>query len=492
MNFNQYRSTKLSKIIAKCSCIALISVFFVNNSISQRKIAYNPDQKFSPAQLQTDFQLLRTAIEQFHPGAFLYTPKDSVERYFNLYLATLNDSLTERQFRNQLMKVTEIIKCGHSGISSSDRRQKYFKNRPYKMIPLDLCFVDSQLYILSNFSKDSSLRKGMQILEIEGIAVGDIFKTMYEANGSDGWNGSNRLYAFQHNVEFQYNRFYPEKDTFHLIIKDTLNRAVSTRLAAMLSDSLPFTKGKPKKSIYTNDRNRFFLYEKDSTVAVLDLYAEEVFGYNRFYRKSFRYLKKHQINKLVIDLRGNGGGFLLNPGVLLGYLLDSSDHILIWREKKYIPFKDHLVGRKFVGITEAFFPLLPHVIRDRSNKSRFNLMVQFKPRKKWHFDGSLEVLIDGGTFSAATCIAAYLKKYNRARFIGQETGGAASGCNAFLTPYLILPETKLKYMLPLYRVENQVVAEKFGRGVFPDIETMYNIQDILQGRDLEFLHINDQ
>ena len=487
-NFQLLFDTKIRNISAKCLCVLAIIVFFIQEVTAQQKGAYLPDKKYAPEQLKKDFNMLRTAIEQYHPGAFLYTSPDSVRNSFDKYSASLTDSLTERQFRNQLMKVTEIIKCGHAAINSSDKRQQYFKKRPFKVMPFEMSFIDSQLHIVKNYSKDSSMKAGLRVLGIEGNPASEIFSCMYAANGSDGYNQTNRLYAFQHGVQFQYNRFYPEKDTFELSLLDSSFKQYRVRCAAVLSDSFSFAKSGGRKGIYNNGRNRFFVDSTFASTAVLDLYSEQFFGYRRFYRKSFRYLERNKIDKLVIDLRGNGGGFLLNPGELLSYLLSQSDHLDVWREKREkrdIPFKDHLRGHKYVGITEFFFPLLPHVKRDKTVADRFAIRVEFKPKKKWHFDGKLLVLIDGGTFSAASCIAAYLKKYQRATFVGQETGGAESGCNAFLTPYLILPETEIKYLLPLYRIDNNVNPEKFGRGIFPDIETKYHLEDILKNKDLE-------
>ena len=490
MNFKVFNAAKIRNISAKCSYLLAICAFFIPPAVAQHKNSYQPDKKYAPEQLKKDFSLLRTAIEQFHPGAFLYLSRDSVSGSFDDYAASLVDSLTERQFRNQLMAVTEIIKCGHAAINSSDERQRFFKKRPFRVLPLELSFIDSQLYILKNYSKDSSLRAGLRVLSIENRPTVEIYGCMFAANGSDGYNMTNRVYAFQHGVQFQYNRFYPEKDSFKLELKDSLNLMYNVRCPAMLSDSFTFTKAKFQKGIYNNARNRFFVDSSNQSTALMDLYAEEIFGYRRFYRRCFRYLKRHNVKKLVIDLRGNGGGFLLNPGDLLSYLIDCPDHLEVIRAKKVIPFKAHLRGHKYVGITELFFPFLPNVERDKSDSGAFHIMVHFRPKRKWHYNGKVFVLIDGGTFSAASCIAAYLKKYKRATFIGQETGGAESGCNAFLTPYLILPETKLKYLLPLYRIENNVLPEKIGRGIFPDIETRYRLEDFLNGRDLEMLEFS--
>lgn len=47
---------------------------------------------------------------------------------------------------------------------------------------------------------------------------------------------------------------------------------------------------------------------------------------------------------------------------------------------------------------------------------------EFKPKRK-NYQGKIYLLIGGGTFSAAVEFCTTLRKYQRATFIGEETGG---------------------------------------------------------------------
>jgi C-terminal processing protease CtpA/Prc len=461
-------------------------LFFVSLSVfAQKKQPYNPNKKFSAQALKEDFRQLRFAIEEFHAGAFLYTSADSLKKVFDNYEASLTDSLTERQFRNQLYPVTEAVKCGHAGVSSSKARQKYFKKQAIKILPFDLYYIDSQLVVMQNLSKDSSIKIGEIVTSIEGESTANMVKKMFAANGSDGFNLTNRYYSFERGVQFEYTRHYTEKDTFQLQFMDSTKAIRTIRVAALLSDSFPFSKAKLLKPIYKNKGNRFYLAEKDSTIAVLDLLAERMTGYRKFYKKSFKYLNDNKLDKLVVDLRGNGGGFMLNPGDLLGYLLQEKDYVEVIREKKALSIKKALGRKTGVKFTEIFFPLIPSVKRVKDDPRFFHIKIFFKPKKHHFYKGKIFVLTDGGTFSAASYIAAYLKKYNRATFIGSETGGGESGCSAFLMPHIELPNTKLQYRLPLYSVKHNTSPKLIGRGVMPDLLINYQKDNLLKMKDLE-------
>lgn len=467
--------------------LRILFIFIINllliDCVAQKRASsvYLPNRKFSPTQLQADFRYLRYAIEQYHAGAYWYISKDSLRVFFDDYEKTLTDSLTERQFRNQLFEVVEHVKCGHSGINSSKVRQKYFKNRSAKIIPLSLHFIDNQVFVLKNHSKDSTIKIGSRVIQIDGLDTEKIIATMLRANSSDGYNMTNRYYGFESNIQFEYLRLFPERDTFSLIIEQDSIKKIC-KLPAIAMDTFPFQAIKKEKSIYHNFSNRFYIDEKHKNLAILDLRAEKVRGYKKFYRRVFKYMKTNDLQHLVIDLRGNGGGFMLNPGNLLGYLIDKRDTVEVKRIKK--AFQNEIAKNKWVKITERFFHWIPNVERIEHQDS-FKLWIKFSPKQKLAYRGNIYVLTDGGTFSAAAFIAAYLKKHQRATFIGQETGGGEVGCSAFLMPHLTLPNTELQYRLPLYRVLHRVNPQQIGRGIIPDFGIDYHLQDVINQRDIE-------
>jgi C-terminal processing protease CtpA/Prc len=82
------------------------------------------------------------------------------------------------------------------------------------------------------------------------------------------------------------------------------------------------------------------------------------------------------------------------------------------------------------------------------------------------------VLVDGGTFSAASNFTASLRAQRRITVIGQETGGAEAGCNGGTISDLELPETHLVLQLPHFQMLTACPSPQLGRGVCPDIEVV--------------------
>ena len=73
-----------------------ILLLFMSSCATYRN--YNPNQKFGHDQLMADYEVFRGALEEAHPSLYWYTPKDSMDYFFDKGRQLLRDSMTETQF----------------------------------------------------------------------------------------------------------------------------------------------------------------------------------------------------------------------------------------------------------------------------------------------------------------------------------------------------------------------------------------------------------
>ena len=92
----------------KTNCV-LIMLLVLAGSCSVSK-NYSPAKKYGPGQLQEDYRLFRNILEESHPSLYWYTPKDTIDHYFDKVAAQLNDSLPEYKFRNLLSMVLSQVR----------------------------------------------------------------------------------------------------------------------------------------------------------------------------------------------------------------------------------------------------------------------------------------------------------------------------------------------------------------------------------------------
>jgi C-terminal processing protease CtpA/Prc len=93
------------------------------------------------------------------------------------------------------------------------------------------------------------------------------------------------------------------------------------------------------------------------------------------------------------------------------------------------------------------------------------------------------LLTGGYSFSATTLFASVVKGQENVTVVGEETGGGYYGNNGVFIPEMILPNSKLRVRLPLYRIVNNKNYPKNGQGVLPDVEIKASAESIRQNRD---------
>ncbi|HYM95299.1 MAG TPA: S41 family peptidase, partial [Chitinophagaceae bacterium] len=110
----------------------------------------------------------------------------------------------------------------------------------------------------------------------------------------------------------------------------------------------------------------------------------------------------------------------------------------------------------------------------------------FRPKKNNHFSGKVYVITGGNSFSATTLFVNAIIKQKNVTVVGEETGGGAYGNSAWLIPEVRLPDTRIHFRLPLFRLVIDKNIPKNGQGIQPEIESTPTIEAIRHGKDFKF------
>ena len=462
------------------------------------KSSFSPSKKFPPQKLQKDYAIYRQILEEAHPGLYWYQQKDSMDLYFEYGRRQLNDSLTEPQFRKVLAWVTSRINCGHTSVRASKRYSRFVDtSRVSRLFPLSLKIWDDTAIVTSNLDRQSPLVRGTMVRKIDGVPIERIIDSMFSYISTDGYNTthkyqtlSNRgyfgsLYTSLYGYSRDYNIEYTDSSgiTRHTTLKtyrsvhDTTNRAA---LRAIRSVPQP---SRRERRMMRKNAVRFLKIDSTNETAMLDLNSfGRGYGLKSFFRKSFRHLRKNKVDHLIIDVRGNGGGSVTNSTSLTRYITDHRFKVAdslyaIAKRKKYSRYiKNDFFNRLFM----TFFT--PRQ-KDGNYHFRYFEKTHFKPKKKNHFNGKVYVLTGGNSFSATTLFASSLIKQDNVTIVGEETGGGAYGNSAWLIPDVTLPETKVRFRLPLFRLVIDKDYPKTGKGVQPEVLSKPSIRAIKEGID---------
>jgi hypothetical protein len=456
---------------------------------------YNPSKKFSPQQLQDDYHLFRNILEESHPSLYWYTPKDSIDHYFEIGESKLKDSLPEYKFRYVLSYVLSKIKCGHTSVRASKAATAYSERTRSFALPIGVKIWDDTVVVTNNLNRtDSTITHGVILKAIEGRPVKMIIDSFFQHLSGDGYNKTHKYQSLSNPGVFRnmYGSIYGLKSKMQVQYEDTLGMLRSASLSVYNpSIDTPRTQQPPRELPSKKERKKRILLSNRSLridtilhTAFLDVNSFTKNNKLRsFFRRSFRQIRKEQIPNLVVDMRGNGGGSVVLSNLLTKYLADKPFKIAdslyaVKRKSSYGEYQQNYFWNRL------FFVFMTHKKTDGHYHFSYFENRYFKPKKKNHYSGTTYIMTGGNTFSAATLFTHALKQQQDVIVIGEETGGGAYGNTAWLIPDVTLPNTKVRFRLPLLRLVINKTEER-GRGIIPEIEVKPTVESIRRNADFK-------
>lgn len=467
------------------------------------KMSFSPAKKYAPEQLQKDYVIYRKTLEAHHPGLYWYTGKDSMDHYFDQGRARLNDSLTEPQFRKILTWVTAKINCGHTAIRSSKAWNKYNDTtRLGKMFPLSMKVWEDAMVVTANLNRrDTVLKRGTVITKINGRTKEAIVDTMFDYVSTDGYNATHKYQTLSNRGFFGslYTNLFGLYDKYEVEYKDSTGRLRS--IVVPVYNPAPDTAGRgtrtfrssatqpsPKEQRETRLNDvRLLRIDTVNRTAMMDLGSfSKGYGLRRFFHNSFRALKRNQITHLIIDIRSNGGGSVTNSTIITRYIADHPFRIAdsLYAIRKGSPWQGYIQNHFW---NKLFIAIFTGKRKDGFYHFGYFKRHYFRPKKKNHFGGKVYILTGGNSFSASTLFASALIKQDNVTVVGEETGGGAYGNSAWLIPDVRLPETGVRFRLPLFRLVIDKTFPKNGKGVQPEIASLPTVEDIRRNIDFKVL-----
>ena len=463
------------------------------SSCSVRQQKYNPAKKFSAEALRSDFRLFRNILEESHPSLYWYTPKDSIDYYFALAESRLTDSLTETQFRYLLSSVVSKFRCGHTSVRPPKTAAGIEPMRS-RLFPLSIKAWDDTVVVTSNINRrDSNVLRGVLLRSINGRPVQTVLDSLFSHLSADGFNQTHKYQTLSNFSTFRnmYSAVFGMPQSVPVEYIDSAGRLHSVKLQAYnpAADTqrirtMPrdISKRTRRKVVLQNARNLRIDTANATAVMQVNTFAKHV-GLRSFFRKSFRNLKRQNIEHLVVDLRSNGGGSVTLSNLLTKYLAKQPFKIAdtlyaVSRRSSYGRYQDEYLWNRL------FMFFLTRKEKDGKYHFRMYEGKYFKPKTARRYNGDVYLLTGGNTFSAAVLFSKAIRDQGNVTVVGEETGGGAYGNTAWLIPDVELPNTKLRFRLPLFRLVIDKNELK-GRGLLPHVESKPTVEAIRRNQDFK-------
>ena len=471
----------------------LVCILFAFSSCRVGLSKYSPTQKYSTDVLRKDYRFLRKVLEAKHPSLYWYTSKDTLDFYFNQQYDLIKDSMTEETYVWKVLSpLIAKIRCGHTSVLMSKKYEKATKHLKSSMFPLYLkIWNDTMAVTGSLLKKDTVFRRGTIIKCINGMTATEFEHKFFNYLSKDGYAESLNFIRVSSDFPYFYKSIVGLSREYQIEYIDSVGNQKSIQIPSYNPKEDALKKKKDsviikklsEPRIKKVERYRTFTIDSSKQFATIRLNTFSKGRLRTFFRKSFRALQKHKIANLIIDLRINGGGNISSSTLLTKYLSDRPFKIadsVYSRVNTVSPYsksfqRKWLNNLQFLFISKKYKDELYHLSR---YENKF-----YAIKKKNHFNGKAYVLISGPTFSASCLFLNAIKGQENIKLVGEETGGGSYGNNGIIIPDLILPQTKIRVRVPLFRIIQQKYLSEKGRGIMPDIYVPTSYDAIKKGYD---------
>ncbi len=399
-----------------------------------------------------DLNQLKRNFERYHPGLYRYTSKDSINLVFQQVSERIRDG-SVMDFFTEVTWLLNKVKCGHTRASAPSEANNSFKGENL-FLPLSVKYLGERLYINEPYTNEGNLKRGDEILSVNGRSIQEINELIFSHHSSDGFIKSSKYRLTERYFEYYYQLYVDRKaQLFNLRIRasEGSEREVSVTgedWETLQSIKEPIEQGPLLRLEFKED---YALMRIRTFVSYSINNAGE--DYYEFLEKSFDELNKRGTKNLILDLRGNGGGDDNYGATLVSYFADR-------------PFR--YFDR--IEVTDSYSGYGNVTSRNGQNFMTSHRGLSVWQPKSNSFIGNTYVLIDGWSFSTCADVATVLHHNGWATFIGEETGGGYDGNTSGNSRTLTLSNSGIRVNLPMWKYTTSNLGhDYYGRGAKPDL-----------------------
>jgi len=414
--------------------------------------------------------MLRNTIQKVHPAFADSTAQtDAFRQAVRALRADLDQPMTPCAFHRRVAPLVTALDDGHTTLGFGRCFGSFAETK--RMFPFDVALTDSTAVVLRGYRDEASVSPGTRIVAVDGTPVHTLHdQFLRHVSGARPAYRRQKLEAQSDTFKFFLWHVSGMEAPFDLTVRGEGRGERNVTVDGVPADTLRARRAEDDPPLYA-----YRSLESRTGLLTVRSFGAPAGDFEDFLDATFDQIRRAGTDHLIIDVRDNGGGQSDRAEELLRYLASSpfvladtlavraSETFKTRMKQKHLPAVVRWLpvqyldaqGRAVWGAPEGCVVEMPgeHVSPHDADE---------------RFDGRVSVLVNEGTFSAATQFASAIKELGIGTLVGRETGG----------PNGIMFAKKVPTRLPNSGLWLQVSAMRFqfgdpppdwsARGVRPD------------------------
>ncbi len=266
--------------------------------LSLQKLKAQNSVSYSKMQVVEDISYLFKNAEDIHPNLYHSISHLQLKKRIDSLINTLPDSLSTLMAYRIFSIATAYINEGHTGVNLPPELKKKINAGSFQSIPLEVTDYTDKLYYANIISTNSNIQN-IRVVTINGQSSESIFQQIVALKGG--------LPSFKQVSSIKYFRFYLTvigiTQPYKIEYMDSSNVKMTTVVNSISESNYFAAIVKPLNiTPYTfTIKNNTYGYLNFKSMYNYD-------GFVKFCDSVFNTLNVKGIQKLIVDLRENGGG----------------------------------------------------------------------------------------------------------------------------------------------------------------------------------------
>ena len=464
--------SKLYKFLS-LSCIALSVVSCTQHSTKEPFVLkYN--KKIPVSVAREDLNALKQILEEAQTSLYMYTSPEKLDSVFQSVNTFPEDSVSYLDFVRRIARYQNTIACGHSGWGHP-KAYKTYRKEHMRFFPFNIKIQDQKYYINDADIAHKFDINGAEILRINGISVEEVSNRLRQHMVKDGFSNPYGVKEIEIYFRMAYSNFIDNPETFTLTL-NTSSEPTKKMVIQALSLSKIDSLHQSNKPVNTHKKALDLKITSDN-IGILDInsfrngYIEH-FGqtFVPYIDSVFQVLDEQHIQSLVIDLRGNTGGWTANGKHLFSYFIEEPmEYMQKVEVKKHEQYSFDSLIVSPPGYMDTFDLVLnANGLYEWKNYPSLKAI----PHKHHRYKGKVYIMVDEMSRSCSAVFSALMQDHTEATLVGKETGASKCGSSAMVMA-ITLPNTKIPVHFSTARYYTNVKYTNNCRGIIPDIKTSH-------------------